>query len=64
MTPQQQIILNNYNTCQHNFPDISAKNTIFTVFTDKNDMVPPIYLPILQNLEMIRRKTGKKTYEI
>jgi hypothetical protein len=64
MTPQQQIILNNYNTCQHNFPDISAKNTIFTVFTDENDVVPPIYLPILQNLEMIRRKTGKKTYEI
>ena len=64
MTSQQQIILNNYNTCQDNFPDISAENSIFTVFTDENNAIPPIYLPILQKLEMRSRITEKKTYEI
>jgi len=64
LTSQQEIILNNYNICQNNFPDISAGNSIFTVFTDENNEIPPIYVPILQKLEMIHRKTGKKTYEI
>ena len=59
-----QMILNNYNTCQDNFPDISAENTIFTFFTDEDGIIPSKYVSILQNLERIRRKTGKKTYEI
>ena len=53
-----------YEDCLNEFPDIHAENTIFTVFTDINGVVLPIYLPILQKLEMIHRKTGKKTYEI
>lgn len=53
-----------YEDCQNEFPDIRAENTIFTVFTDENNVISPTYLPILQKLEMIRRRTGKKTYEI